>query len=118
MKKIDLKNINFSISHDDVAVFKFLTENEFQQLYNVKPVVSVVSDSTYGRAYFVDDKIVFCKHKAIEINKGKQPPKVCSTIQKTCKIISQEEYDKYFRETASVEICALEMMEEKLLWKK
>lgn len=116
--KIDIKNINFAITHDDSVIFKFLVENGFGFLNGQTPVVSNVSDATYGVVYFADDKLVFCKHKAIEINKNKQPPKVCTSIQKTCKIISKEEFEKYFRETNMTEMLILEMQEEKRLFDK
>jgi hypothetical protein len=114
--KIDLKNINYAISLDDEALWKFLIENNFNYLTGQTCVVSNVSDSTYGVVYNADDKLVFCKHKAMEINKNQKPPKVCTKIQKTCKIISNEEYEKHFRITNMTEIMILEMQEEKALF--
>jgi hypothetical protein len=114
---IDIKNTGF-IPLENESLFKFLTENKFNYLTGQNHVVSTISDSTYGIVYNVDDKLVFCKHKAVEINKNQKPPKVCTKIQKTCKIITDEEYKKHFRVTNITEICILEMQEEKLLNKQ
>jgi hypothetical protein len=113
--KIDLKNRCYAIPLDDSDLFNFLIKNNFNYLTGKTYVVSNISDSTYGVVYNVDDKLVFCKHKAIEINKNAKPPKVCTKIQKTCKIISKEEYEKHFRASNITEITILEMQEEKFL---
>ena len=116
--RIDLKNIDFAIPLEDEVVFKFLIENNFSFLLGTEYVVSNISDSTYGVVYYVDDSLVFCKHKAIEVNKNQKPPRICTKIQKTCKIISKEDFDKNFRVSTIPEISILEMMEEKLLFTK
>lgn len=111
---IDLQNIIINIpAHDETLLY--LIKSGYMSLKNRVPVVSVVSDSTYGEACFVDDVIVFAKHKAVEVNKGKSAPKICTKIQKTFKIISQNDYNTYFRPTNITEISILEMQEEKTL---
>lgn len=115
---IDLINRDYLIPIDDIVIFDFLIKNGFRQLKSKSGVVSIISNSTYGVVYMADDKLVFCKHKAIEINKGKKLPKICTDIQKTCKFITQEEVDKYFRKTNMVEILYFEMREEKELFNK
>lgn len=81
-------------------------------------VVSTVSDKTYGTISYSGNKIVFHKHKAIEINKTKSSPKICTEIQISSKEISPIELDTYFRESNPIEISILEILEEKELLSK
>lgn len=101
------------------AIIDFVRKNGWKMLnMAAKPVVSTVSDSTYGQVYECEGNLIFCKHKPIEINKGKAPPRVCTDIQITCKVITQEEYEKFFRETVMTEIMILEYQDELALFNK
>jgi hypothetical protein len=110
---------NFIFPKTETVLLDFMKKNNWKFLVlGCTPVVSTVSESTYGVVYEAEGNLIFCKHKPIEINKGKSAPRVCTDIQKTCKLISSDEFDKYFRKTNMVEIMILEFQDEKALFKK
>lgn len=76
-------------------------------------VASTIDDHTYGYILKTPGNIFFIKHKSLEINKGKNPPRICSETQKSVKEISKEEMDKYFRLSSHTEICYFEMRDDK-----
>lgn len=112
---MELKNKDVLIPYGMSELIKFLVNNNFNYITQPIPVVSIISDVSYGVVYVVDDKYVFCKHKAMNINKNNNESGICSEIRKTFKIISKEEFEKYFRITNMSEIMILEMQEEKAL---
>ncbi len=92
--KIDLKNIDYLIPIESEVIWKFLIENNFNFITDVSYVVSKLYKSTYGVVFHVDDKLVFCKHHK---------------TNKSCKIISKEEFNNNFIISDIKEISTLEM---------
>lgn len=92
------------------------TNNITRKIINQQPVISKINHANYGMVFYMEDGIIiYSKHKAIPINQNKPTPKVSTKIQKTFRIVTEQEIESHFDIATTTEILALELIEEKNL---
>lgn len=87
-----MSELNASIKLDE-----WLFKNEVSECVFVSLIGHVSNDSVYGSLFKTEKGFLFQRHKWIEVNKGKTPPRVCAEMQYTCKFVTDDVFQSFKR---------------------